>query len=108
MDLTKSISLDFTATNNARIDEPFGRIDTKEKKDTVRKNVFKGGRNTQYAQQATLTYNVPMQKIPLLDWTTLRASYSAQYNWLAASILIGQENWAIHYPIHRQEQSMAN
>jgi cell surface protein SprA len=26
-----------------------------------------------------------MQKIPLLDWTTLRASYSAQYNWLAAS-----------------------
>ena len=32
-----------------------------------------------------MTYNVPMQKIPLLDWTTLRASYSTQYNWLAAS-----------------------
>ena len=85
--LTKSISLDFTATNNARVDEPFGRIDSKEKKDTVRKNIFNGGRNTQYAQQATLTYNVPMQKIPWLDWTTLRASYSTQYNWLAASLL---------------------
>ena len=45
--LTRSINLDFTATNNARIDEPFGRIDTKEKKDSVRKNLFKGGRNTQ-------------------------------------------------------------
>ena len=85
--LTRSLSLDFTATNNARVDEPYGRIDTKEKKDSVRSNLFKGGRNTQYSQQASLTYNVPMQKIPLLDWTTLRASYSTQYNWLAASLL---------------------
>lgn len=30
--LTNSINLDFSATNNARIDEPFGRIDTKDKK----------------------------------------------------------------------------
>ncbi len=85
--ITRSITLDFTATNNARIDEPFGRIDTDSKKDTIKKNIFKGGRNTQYAQQATLSYNVPTEKFPLLDWTTLRASYSAQYNWLAASLL---------------------
>lgn len=85
--LTRSISIDYTATNNARIDEPFGRIDTKDKKDSVRSNLFKGGRNTQYNQQASVSYNVPMQKIPLLDWTSLRASYSTQYNWLAASLL---------------------
>ncbi|HRO70451.1 MAG TPA: cell surface protein SprA, partial [Chitinophagaceae bacterium] len=85
--ITRSITLDFTATNNARIDEPFGRIDTDSKKDTIKKNIFKGGRNTQYSQQATLSYNVPTEKFPLLDWTTLRASYSAQYNWLAASLL---------------------
>jgi cell surface protein SprA len=85
--LTRSLALDFSATNNARIDEPFGRIDTKEKKDSVRKNFFKGGRNTQYSQQATLTYNLPTQKIPLLSWTSVRASYQAKYNWLAASLL---------------------
>ncbi|HEX7904082.1 MAG TPA: cell surface protein SprA [Chitinophagaceae bacterium] len=85
--LTRSISIDYTATNNARIDEPFGRIDTKEKKDSVRNNVFKGGRNTQFQQDVTITYNVPMQKIPLLDWTTLRASYNTRYNWLAQSLL---------------------
>jgi cell surface protein SprA len=84
--LTRSLSIDFTATNNARIDEPFGRIDTREKKDSVRKNLFKGGRNTQYAQQASVTYTVPTQKIPLLDWTSVRATYSTQYNWLAASL----------------------
>ncbi len=85
--LTRSISIDFNAINNARIDEPAGRIDTKEKKDSIRKNFFKGGRNTNYHQELTLTYNVPTQKIPFLNWTTLRASYNTKYNWLAASLL---------------------
>lgn len=31
-DLSNSVNLDFSATNNARIDEPFGRIDTRPKK----------------------------------------------------------------------------
>lgn len=85
--LTRSISIDFNAINNARIDEPFGRIDTKEKKDSIRKNFFKGGRNTNYHQDVTVNYNVPTQKIPFLDWTTLRASYNTKYNWLAGSLL---------------------
>ncbi|MET0393491.1 MAG: cell surface protein SprA [Chitinophagaceae bacterium] len=85
--LTRSLMLDFTATNNARVDEPFGRIDTKEKKDSVRKNLLNGGRNTRYFQEAALTYTLPTQKIPLLDWTTFRASYRTQYDWLAASLL---------------------
>ncbi|MET0636406.1 MAG: cell surface protein SprA [Chitinophagaceae bacterium] len=88
--LTKSLALDFAATNNARVDEPAGRINDRYKKDSVRHNLFKGGRNTQYAHQATLTYTVPMQLFPLLDWTSLRASYSTQYNWLAASLLARQ------------------
>ena len=41
-DLTRSVNVDFNATNNARIDEPFGRIDTKIKKDSVRSNFLKG------------------------------------------------------------------
>ncbi|MFN8290082.1 MAG: cell surface protein SprA [Chitinophagaceae bacterium] len=85
--LTQSINIDFSATNYARIDEPFGRIDTKEKKDQIKKNVFKGGRNTNYQQDLTITYNVPTQKIPFLSWTSLRASYNTKYNWLAGSLL---------------------
>ena len=85
--LTRSISIDFNAINNARVDEPFGRIDSKVKKDSIRSNLFKGGRNTTYHQELTVRYNVPMQKIPLLDWTSLSASYNTKYNWLAASLL---------------------
>ncbi|MBS1759174.1 MAG: cell surface protein SprA [Bacteroidetes bacterium] len=85
--LTQSISIDYMAINNARVDEPFGPIDTKEKKDSIRKNLLKGGRNTQFNQDLTVRYNVPTRKIPLLDWTTLSASYNTKYNWLAASLL---------------------
>ncbi|MFT3910577.1 MAG: cell surface protein SprA [Ferruginibacter sp.] len=84
---TRSIALDFTATNNSRIDEPYGRLDTKEKKDTVWKNLLKGGRNTLYNQTANFSYTVPTMKIPALDWTTVNLKYQATYKWIGASRL---------------------
>ncbi len=86
-DLTKSLTLDFNAVNNARVDEPFGHIDTRGKKDSVRSNFLNGGRNTHYHQEATLSYTLPTAKLPLLDWTNLRASYTAKYDWIAASLV---------------------
>ena len=86
-DLTKSLSFDYNAVNNSRVDEPYGRLDTKAKKDTFWSNVGSFGRNTGYAQTFNANYNVPLSKFPLLDWTTLRGSYGANYNWTSASLL---------------------
>ncbi|HEX8334946.1 MAG TPA: cell surface protein SprA [Segetibacter sp.] len=86
-DLTRSVNIDFTAVNNARIDEPYGRIDTRGKKDTVRENLFNGGRNTLYQQKAIASYNLPLSKLPLTDWITSRYSYGTTYNWIGASRL---------------------
>ena len=84
---TKSLNFDLTATNNSRIDEPAGRLDTKEKKDGVWKNFMKGGRNTLYRHAANFTYTLPTAKFPLLDWTTINLSYQATYGWIGASRL---------------------
>ncbi|MGN6616954.1 MAG: cell surface protein SprA [Ilyomonas sp.] len=86
-DLTRSLNFDFTAENDARIDEPFGKLNTRAKRDTVRKNFFSGGRNTLYQQKATLSYNLPLNKLPLTDWITARYSYTTNYNWIGASLL---------------------
>lgn len=86
-DLSRSLNLDFTATNNARIDEPYGRLNTQAKKDTVRNNLFKGGRNTLYQQKATLGYTLPLSKLPLTDWINARYTYATSYNWIGASRL---------------------
>ncbi|HJY22221.1 MAG TPA: cell surface protein SprA, partial [Hanamia sp.] len=86
-DLTHSLNLDYSALNNARIDEPYGRLDTKAKRDTVKRNFFAGGRNTVFSQSVNLSYNVPLNKLPLTDWTTLRLRYTANYRWIGASRL---------------------
>lgn len=81
--LTKSMTADFAATNNARIDEPFGRIDTEEKKDSIITNINKLGRNTHYNQTTNINYNVPINKVPMLDWVRVNTRYSTSYDWLA-------------------------
>ncbi len=86
-DLSRSLNLDFSATNNARVDEPYGMINTKAKRDTINKNFWNGGRNTLYNQKAILSYNLPTAKFPLTDWITARYSYTTTYNWIGASRL---------------------
>ena len=84
---TRSLNFDFTAINNSRIDEPEGRLNTGAKKDTVWRNLLKGGRNTSYSHTANFTYTLPTAKFPLIDWTTINLRYQASYNWIGASRL---------------------
>ncbi len=86
-DLTRSLNVDFNATNNARVDEPSGRIDNAIKRDSVRNNFFSRGRNTLYQQKALVNYNLPLSKLPFTDWVTARYSYGTSYNWIGASRL---------------------
>jgi len=84
---TRSINFDFTATNNARVDEPYGAINTPAKRDTVRSNFLKGGRNTLYNQIVNFSYALPTSKLPLIDWTNINFRYQAIYRWIGASRL---------------------
>ncbi len=84
-DLSRRLNLNFTATNNARVDEPDGRIDTKVKRDSVRNNFISGGRNTLYQQRASLNWDIPLNKLPITNWISSRYSYSTSYNWIGAS-----------------------
>jgi cell surface protein SprA len=84
---TRSINFDFTATNNSRVDEPYGRLDTKEKKDTVWRRLMDGGRNTLYNHTANISYTLPTAKFPLIDWTSVNLKYQATYRWIGASRL---------------------
>ncbi|MFC4262244.1 cell surface protein SprA [Ferruginibacter yonginensis] len=85
--LTRSLTLDYVATNNSRVDEPAGRIDTKQKRDSLLNNLFKGGRNTLFNQTVSASYTLPISKIPLLDFVTANVKYQANYRWIGASRL---------------------
>lgn len=79
----KSLSIDYNATNQARIDEPDGPVDTKAEKKEVWDNVLKGGRNTNYNQSLAVNYNIPINKLPIFDFVTANAGYSSSYTWTA-------------------------
>ena len=91
-DLAKSLRFDFSAGNQARIDEPIGVVDRHLKdeyelwKDSVWHNIRRGGRITDYQHRFTASYTIPINKLPFLDWTSATASYTGEYMWGVAPI----------------------
>ena len=85
--VTRSLNLDVVANLNSRIDEPDGRIDTKQKKDSLTSMLLRGGRNTLYNQRFTMRYDIPTSKFPLTDWILASYNISTNYNWVGASRL---------------------
>ncbi len=91
-DLSKSLKLNFSATNTARVDEPEGRIykeeeDYDEKVREIWQNVKDWGRNTSYVHRFEASWNVPINKIPLLDWVNMNARYSSDYSWNTGNLI---------------------
>ncbi len=84
--ITRNLSFDFTALNQAWVDEDSGRLN-KAGRQQMWSNFLHGGRGILYQQAENLTYTVPTDKFPLIDWTTFRAGYGATYQWSAASLL---------------------
>lgn len=91
--LTKGLKFDFSATNTSRIDEPEGIVDRDRDresyniwKDSIWNNVMDGGRNIKYHHNFNITYTVPINKIPLLNWTSITTRYSGAYDWNAGAI----------------------
>jgi len=94
-DLTKALKFDFNATNNATINEPLtanGRVNRdyaeeyQQWRDTVYQSFRDFGTNTHYHHRFNFNYEVPIKKLPYLDFINLTAQYSGDYDWQRAPI----------------------
>ncbi|MDN3668071.1 cell surface protein SprA [Echinicola jeungdonensis] len=85
-DLTKNLTVDYTARVNAVVDEPEGDLDTEAKIDSVKNNVKNLGRPTNYNHQLVANYHIPTEKSPILDWINADFRYEATYSWLTGAI----------------------
>ncbi|MDF1550124.1 MAG: cell surface protein SprA, partial [Bacteroidales bacterium] len=89
--ITKGLKFEFSANNKARIDEPFGIMDKNDpeyraKRDTIWQNILDLGRNVNYNHLINASYNIPINKLPLLRWTSATARYKGTYEWTAGPI----------------------
>lgn len=92
-DLTKSLKFGFNANNRAIIDElkDFDTVnDVFRTKDQLKEEIWDNlrdfGRTKNYHHDASLNYTVPFKKIPYMDWITVKASYTASYDWAGSAI----------------------
>ena len=92
-DITRQLKFDFTATNLARIDEPYGGVDKtryaneyENWRDSVMVNLKDFGRTTTYNHFINVTYNIPVNKLPFLSWMNANARYGASYTWMAGTL----------------------
>ncbi|MBN1768017.1 MAG: cell surface protein SprA [Prolixibacteraceae bacterium] len=90
--LSNSLSIDFTNQNIARIDELEGVMDKdlypdeyEEMMGEIYDNIKAFGRPVDYQHRINVNYRIPINKLPLLDWTSATATYSGTYDWMAGS-----------------------
>ena len=85
--LTRNLSLDYSARALALIDEPEddieGAIDTQVERDFILEELKRFGRMKAFDQSVTATYTVPLDRIPLTDWINADVRYGANYSWQA-------------------------
>jgi len=98
-DLTKNLRFDFSSTNHARIDEPTeGRWQHDYYWNELKESIiyrdgndkWNFGRPTSYYHQFNASYTIPINKIPLLDWTSVSARYNGTYGWDVGPILLDE------------------
>lgn len=86
-DFSKSLRISLVANTNAFINEPPGQID-RSNRDQVWSEIFSLGTMNNYNQAFNVTWDVPIAKIPYLDFITVTAGYQSTYRWNASPLSI--------------------
>lgn len=87
-DFLRNLRLSFQSGTRAEIDEPYLQVDKPiysddydKWKDGIIRNIHNWGNPLSYRQKASLTYALPFNQIPALDWINSSASYESSYTW---------------------------
>jgi cell surface protein SprA len=117
-DLSKAIKIDFNANNRALVREfegeqvmrgegdapgsggytlnPDGTINFNEgsyeaHRDSVLSSLREFGLTTNYNHNASVSYSLPLNKIPFLDWTNVSTRYTGNYEWRRGPLIDPQQ-----------------
>ena len=83
-DLARSIHFQYTAQANARIDEPVGRVD-RSSRDSVWHSFSGGGTMQNFQQGLNASWDVPVNKLPYLDFLRMPLTYRTTFNYMGTT-----------------------
>lgn len=84
-DLTSNIQLQYSANANARIEEPIGPLGSQGSRDSIWRSILNGGTMQNFQQTLNATWNVPIGKLPFLDFLRLPITYRTSYDFLGTT-----------------------
>jgi cell surface protein SprA len=92
--LTKNIRMKFTTNNKSIVEETVNAPVNKELfateyehwKDTVSRSLREFGSPLNYTHTANVNWQVPLNRVPVLDFLTASTQYNAVYNWDRSAI----------------------
>lgn len=84
-DICQGLKFDYTAQAQALLEDPQGRVDTRAKKDTVWHSFGRGGKMNDFTQNMNVSYQIPINKIPIFSFITSSVSYGSTYAWTASA-----------------------
>ncbi len=95
-DPTTNLKMSISTGTNAEVSEPFVPVnkalypsDYVMWKDSVKQSLKEFGTPLGYQQNFSASYTLPFNKMPIFEWLTADASYSATYNWLRGNSMAG-------------------
>ncbi len=88
-DFTKNLHFNFQSATHAEIEEPYTPVNKdlypdrySAWKDSVWHSIKNLGTPLDYQQQITASYQLPLNKLPYLEWVNSDATYNARYTWV--------------------------
>ena len=94
-DLLKSLKMNLNTRTNAEVEEPYVPVNKalypdeyEFWKDSVQHSISQMGRALDYQQSFSASYQLPLNKLPILDWTSMDANFSSSYNWNRGATLV--------------------
>lgn len=90
--LTKGLKFGLTTAMNANIEESTYTPEIGEEyyttwKNTVWQSIRKMGTPYTYQQVFNASYEIPINKLPFLDWISTNATYNSTYSWNRSAVL---------------------
>lgn len=93
-DLTRNLHMNFQSATHAQVEEPYTPVNQDlypdrytAWKDSIWQSIRHLGTPLDYQQTFSLSYQLPINLIPVFDWVNSNATYNATYNWLRGTDL---------------------
>ncbi|MBP5341086.1 MAG: cell surface protein SprA [Bacteroidales bacterium] len=107
-DLSQSFHIQYSANANARVDEPIGRIETRTATDSIMHSIASGGTMQNFQQAITASYDVPVNKLPYMDFLRVPLSYRTNFTYLGTTQALASMGATLQSSTTMQAGAQAN